>query len=194
MKKFSLFLIFILLFGGIGMTNAQEKPALLATSAYNPPAQMPLRLSPEMQQKVIKNATVAISTAKRAKAYLTPGKVWLWTEPTGEKVIKAALLYEGIVVTVIHFNPLNGSLLPCGLHSAVFEVKNPQIESVKSTLPKIVSKIQVLDGAEFREPENAWAIPLAYDGMIIGHLKVYSDGTHIVPDYPANQEMNAYGK
>jgi len=63
------------------MGNAQEKPPLLNTSVYTPPNQIPPRLSPQMEQDVIKNVLVAVSTAKKARPYLTPGKVWLWTEP-----------------------------------------------------------------------------------------------------------------
>jgi hypothetical protein len=44
------------------------------------------------------------------------------------------------------------------------------------------------------EPEASWVFPVALGNTIVAHLKVYYDGVHIVPDYPANQEMAYYGQ
>jgi len=49
-------------------------------------------------------------------------------------------------------------------------------------------------GAEYRQPEYSWAIPLAYNGKIVAHVRVYHDAIHVVPDYPATQEMQTYGQ
>jgi hypothetical protein len=115
------------------------------------------------------------------------------TAPRGEVEVKAAITYDGTAVAVLRFNPQDGALLPLGVHPRAFGV-NPPLETIKRTLPSIVSSLEVLNGAEYREPENAWVVPLAHEGMIVAHLKIYADGIHVVPDYPANQEMRAYGK
>ncbi len=139
------------------------------------------------------NATLAVATAKKAKEFLTAGKIWTMTGPRGETDIKAAITYEGIAVAVLHFNPTDGSLLPLGFHPLTSGA-TVKLETIKSSLPGIIRSLEVLNGAEYREPESVWVVPLAYKGMIVAHLKVYVDGIHIVPDYPANQEMKAYGR
>ena len=113
--------------------------------------------------------------------------------PRGEIEVKAAILYEGTAVAVLHFNPSDASLLPLGVRFTTTEAA-PQLEKIKSDLPTIISQLELLNGAEYREPENVWVVPLAYEGMIVAHLKIYADGIHIVPDYPANQEMQVYGQ
>jgi len=158
-----------------------------------PPPPRPARPLTGIQQNIINNASLAVATAQKAKAYLSAGKVWSMTAPRGEVEVKAAIVYEGTAVAVLHFNPLDNSLLPVGVRPAAIGLP-PQIESIKRNLPAIVSDLEILNGAEYREPENAWIIPLAYKGMIVAHLKVYADGIHIVPDYPANQEMRGYGR
>ncbi len=133
----------------------------------------------------------AIEVANKVKKYLMPGNVWVVSGPQGEAEVKAAILYNGVAVGVLHFNPEDGSILPLGLHPKVLGVNLP-LEKIKRSLPEIINNIKVLEGAEYREPENAWIIPLAYKEMIVSHLKVYRDGIHIIPDYRANQEMQFY--
>ena len=217
-------LILTLLIGGIIMANAQEKPPLLKApsgpgygqtpppppagnvpppppgSGMAPPPPpvkqippLPDRPLSRIQQNLAENAMIAVATARKVQSYLTPGNVWVMTAPRGELEVKAAIIYDGMAVAVLHFNPQDGALLPLGLHPRVFDVI-PPLETIKRTLPSIVKGLEVLNGAEYREPENAWIVPLAYKGMIVAHLKIYADGIHIVPDYPANQEMRVYGK
>ena len=193
------------LIGGMTMANAQDKPPLLNTPsgpgygqtppppAGNVPPPPPGGPLSGIQLNLPGNAVTAVATARKVKAYLTPGNVWIMTAPRGEVEVKAAIIYDGMAVAVLHFNPQDGALLPLGIHPRAFGV-NPPLETIKRTLPSIVGDLEVLNGAEYREPENAWIIPLAYKGMIVAHLKIYADGIHVVPDYPANQEMRAYGK
>jgi hypothetical protein len=158
-----------------------------------PPPPQPIRPLTGIQQDIINNASLAVATAQKTKAYLSAGKVWSWTGRRGEVEIKAAIVYEGAVVAVLHFNPSDNSLLPVGFHPPAINVP-PQIENIKRKLPAIVRSLEILNGAKYREPENAWVVPLVYKCMIVANLKVYADGIHIVPDYPANQESRAYGR
>ena len=197
------------LIGGMIMANAQDKPPLLGISSSQtlstlgiapqpvPPAQS-MSVSSRIPQESVKNASFAVITAQKAKKYLMPGKVWSMVGPRGEVEIKAAIIYDGIAVAVLHFNSSDGMLLPLGIHPVEIGV-SPQvieqvIKNVKRNLPAIVNSLEILNGAEYREPESVWCVPLAYKDMIVAHLKIYVDGIHIVPDYPANQEMQAYGK
>jgi len=138
-------------------------------------------------------ASMAVATARKVKTYLTPGRVWTMTAPRGEVEVKAGLIYEGRVVGIIHFSPSSGTVLPLGIPSSMFG-RNVSLEEIKRLLPEIVQGLEVLNGAEYRDPENAWIVPLAYKGMIVSHLKIYADGIHIIPDYPAEQEMQAYAR
>ena len=171
--------------------NNSERRALGQTK--KPPAQ-PKPILSRLPQEIVKNASLAVTTAQKAKKYLTAGRVWSMVGPRGEVEVKAAIIYDGTAVAVLHLNPSDGSLLPLGISPVETKVSPQVIENVKRNLPAIVNSLEILNGAEYREPESAWCIPLAYKNMIVAHLKIYVDGTHVVPDYPANQEMQTYGK
>jgi len=150
--------------------------------------------APNIPLAFLQNAPKAVSTAKAARPYFAPGKVWAIRAPGGEVILKAAIVYKGMAVGVLEFNPVDGTLLPTGYHPRIYTKDIPGFNIVKRSLPEIISKIEVLNGAEFIEPEASWVIPLAVNGMIVSRIKVYYDGIHVVPDFPANQEMEAYGK
>ncbi len=180
--------------------NVQPPPTSPGNISQPPPPSAGQNLPPtptaslsEIQQNLPGNIVKAVATARKAKVYLKPGKVWVITGPRGEAEVKAAITYDGVAVAVIRFNPQNGDVLPLGVHPITFGVK-PTLEIIKRTLPSIVGGLEVLNGAEYREPENVWVVPLAYKEMIVAHLKIFADGIHVVPDYPANQEMRVYGK
>jgi len=224
MKMFSLKVLVsvLLILGGIGMAAAQQAPPILQAGqtitpvgpqaqvpgppppGETPPGPVPTpsppgQVPPPPQGQVLTppgapgNAPRAIETAKQADKYFTPGKIWMYRAPGGEIVIKAAVVYQGVAVTALEFNPSDGTILPRGYHPRVFNGAVP-LEQIKQKLPGIISTLRVLNGAEYREPEHSWAIPLVYNGKIVAHVRVYYDAIHIVPDYPATQEMEACGQ
>ena len=69
-----------------------------------------------------------------------------------------------------------------------------QNDRVKREFSSVVGTLRVLNGAEYREREAVWAIPIASRGAIVAHLKVSRDGTRVMPNYPEEQEMRAYGQ
>ena len=138
------------------------------------------------------NAQKAVSFARAMLGTLAVGKVWRHTAPRGELEIKGALNLDGEAVCVLHFSPEDGSLLPKGLH-ALAEGKPEAISIVESKLKKVSEDLTVLDGAEFREPESCWAIPVAHQGRIVAHLKVSADGSKILPDRKAIEESGRAG-
>jgi len=127
------------------------------------------------------NATKAVATSRACISALLPGRVWSHRAPRGEFEIKACLMLDDKPVTVLHFNPEDGSLLPKGLH-ALSAGKEEVVATVEARLKSIPQEINVLDGAEFREPEFCWAVPLAHQGRIVGHIKVSADGANVVAD------------
>ncbi len=135
------------------------------------------------------NAEKAFRTAGDALAALTAGKVWTHTSPHGEPEIKGALLHDGKPAVILHFSTEDGNILPRGLHS--YSQASPELVSqVKESLAEYSSKLTVLEGAEFREPEFCWALPVAYKGRIVAHIKVSAQGDGIVPDKKAQEEMS----
>ncbi len=144
-------------------------------------------------QTLLNNLPTAVTTVQKIGSQLTPGKVWTMQGPAGEIEVKAGILYQGSVVAVLHFNPLDGSVLPLGIHPSAYQNTN-QIQAIKTRLTTVIRELKILPAAEFMEPEASWSFPVALGNTIVVHLKVYYDGIHIVPDYTANQEMTYYGQ
>ncbi len=150
------------------------------TATYN------ANIIPEQAENVL-------STAKRARINLKPGKVWKTRAPGGELQIQGGILYQGVVVSVVSFNPSTGCILPEGYKPIEYQ-QRVSLESLQHKLTDVVNNLQILNGVWYREPEGCWIVPLAYRGEIITNLKIYYDGEHIVPDYRASREMAYYGK
>ncbi|RLB79422.1 MAG: hypothetical protein DRH24_12630 [Deltaproteobacteria bacterium] len=144
-------------------------------------------------QTLLANLPQAVVTTEKLNRLLAPGKIWFMRTPAGESEIKGGLLYQGVVVTVLHFNPLDGSVLPLGINPHEYR-SNVQIQSIKSSLSSVIGKLTVLPAAEFIEPEACWSFPVAMDSKIVARLKVYYDGIHVIQNYAANQEMIFYGQ
>ncbi len=140
---------------------------------------------------VLANLSRALSSAKEVKRYLSAGKIWTFVGPGGVQQIKGAILYRGRVIAVVNFSPSDGRVLPMGFIIPSSQVTPEALKEAQFLLPQVVKNIVVLDGAEYLAPENSWAIPLSYNGMIVGKMKIYYDGVHVVPDYVAEGEMSA---
>ena len=141
----------------------------------------------------LSKAPLAVQTAGRARPYLSVSSSWATRGPRGEVDLKTALVYEGLAVAILHFDPQTGQVLPKGYHSWAFQ-QAVSAQDVAKRAQEILGNLEVLSGAEYREPEACWVVPLAYQGRIVAELRVSYDGTGIVPDIPATQEMQTYGK
>jgi len=144
-------------------------------------------------QTLLADLPKAIATTKKLNKLLAPGKVWIMRAPPGEIEMKGGLMYQGVVVAVLRFNPIDGSLLPQGINPHAYQ-GSVQIQSVKSTLSAVMSNLKIIPAAEFMEPEACWSFPVASGNTIVAHIKIYYDGIHVVQDYAANQEMIFYGQ
>jgi hypothetical protein len=134
------------------------------------------------------NAMRAVATCRACLKNLIAGKAWSDRAPHGEYEIKGVLMLEDKAVSLLHFSPEDGSLLPKGLH-AMSGGKSDVLGVVQARLKKIPQEISVLEGAEFREPESCWAVPIAHQGRIVGHLKVSADSNSILADRKATDEL-----
>jgi hypothetical protein len=134
------------------------------------------------------NANKAIETSRASINRLVSGRVWRHKTPHGDVEIKGSLLLDDSPVIVLHFSTEDATILPKGLR-ALTEGKANIISLVEARLKEIPQQITILDGAEFREPESCWAVPVVHQGRIVGHLKVSSDGDRILPDRKAVDEL-----
>jgi hypothetical protein len=139
------------------------------------------------------NALKAIETCRACIVSLAPGPVWRHTAPRGEFEIKGCLTQNEQPVTVFNFSPVDGSILPKGLR-ALSGGKLDVMPKVVDSLSSMANQLRVLEGAEFREPEFCWAVPIAHQGRMVGHIKVSADGTTIMPDRKAIDELVEYNK
>jgi len=144
-------------------------------------------------QTLLANLRQAVAIAENLNKLITPGKVWIMRAPAGEIEIKGGVLYQGVVVAVLRFNPIDGNILPLGVNPHVYQ-SNIQIQSIKSKLSSVIGNLKFLPAAEFMEPEACWSFPVAMGNSIVAHIKVYYDGIHVVQDFVANQEMTFYGQ
>ena len=113
--------------------------------------------------------------------------------PAGKIELKAALVYGERCVAVLTLYPETGRPLPLGWRP-LRGLPVAQWRAVKGILPSVVRRLKVLDGAEYLERENGWAVPIAYRGEVVARLRVTRDGKQVIPDYPAEQEMRVLGK
>lgn len=144
--------------------------------------------SAERALNTVENAIRAASTARAALATIAPGKVWNHTAPRGEHEIKGALNLDQEPVIMLRFSPADGSLLPKGLHG--LNKSSPETFAlVEQKLKGIARELIVLDGAEFREPEFCWALPIAHQGRIVADIKVSADGNSVLPNRKAAEEL-----
>ena len=172
-------LIFIWGGGEIMVGHAQSSPEILKI------VPVPSKIEFSNIDKVVENAEIV-------KEYLKPGDVWVTKTPAGEVLIKGALIYQDNVVGVVEFNPVDGQILPQGYHPRyVTELKVP-LDEIRQRLNQLISQFKIVKAVEYRERESCWEVPLMYNNMIVSHIRIYYDGVHVLPDYPASEEMRSY--
>ncbi len=142
---------------------------------------------------LLANLPQAVQTTRKLNRLLTAGKVWLTRAPGGELELKAGLLYRGVVVAVLRFNPMDGSVLPLGVNPRIYQ-SSLSIQTVKKELFTAISQLKILPAAEFIEPETCWSFPVILGNIVVARVKIYYDGAHVLQDYAANQEMLFYGQ
>ncbi len=137
------------------------------------------------------SAAKAVASARNVKRFLKPGSVWIYQGPAGDRGVRAALIYQGRCLATLEFDPVTGDLFPEGNHipRPGGLVSQDTLELIKRKLPVVVRELRCLAGAEYREPEAVWAVPLAFRGIIVARIKISRDGRRVIPDVPAEREM-----
>ena len=136
---------------------------------------------------VLENARRAIETARLVLGLTEPGPVIIHRGPRGELHCDIPLMYQGFALDRIHYDPWRNMPLPKGAPHIVGKVGEPEI--LLENLRGIVSELRVLDAAEFRGPERAWAVPVAWKTLLVAYIKIDEKGEEVVPDYPLTDEV-----
>ncbi len=135
----------------------------------------------------ISKAERAIETAGRILKAVIVGPPLVRKGPGGEVHVDVPLLYDGEAVDRVHFDP--EAMVPSPKGRPVRTRVSVDPDRVKAVMESVMGECRVLDAAEFRDPEDAWAVPVAWRNIIIAHIKVAYDGAEFVPDLALTAEV-----
>ncbi len=132
----------------------------------------------------------AINTAKSLLRYLTSGVPIIRRGPGGEVHVDVPVMYMDFAVDRIHYDPKSRAPSPKGRPVRAYgDVSSRDVQEV---IERVLKEAYVIEAAEFREPEDAWVIPVAWNRIIIIHVKVSSSGEELVPDYGLTEEVRRH--
>ncbi len=132
----------------------------------------------------------AIETAKAALQFLTAGVPIIRRGPAGEVHVDVPVMYMDFAVDRIHYDPESKMPSPKGRPVRVYGDAHP--EEVRKTVGDILKEVYAIEAAEFREPEKTWIIPVAWNKLIIMHIRVSHNGEELVPDYRLTEEVRRH--
>ncbi len=133
----------------------------------------------------------AIETVREALKYMEIGIPIIHRGPRGEIHVDVPLMYHGYALDRIHYDPYTNSPSPKGKPVKVRGIRVKE-DYVREVMEKVVKELEIIDAVEFREPENAWIVPLAWNHMIVAHIKVSYDGRELIPDYGLTEEVRRH--
>ena len=133
----------------------------------------------------VENAKKAIELVRDALPLFRAGRPIL--KPDG---VDVPVLYLNFAVDRLHYNPGSRTPLPKGCPRG----ERPEsTEGVAESVDAVLRESRVVEACEFREPENCWVVPVAWESFIILHVRVSADGREIVPDYRLTEEIRRHG-
>lgn len=133
----------------------------------------------------------AIEAVKAALPYVVAGPPLIHRGPAGELHVDVPLMYHGFALDRIHYDPVAKTPSPKGRPVHVYGVEVRR-EEVVEVMQRVMRELRVVEAAEFRDPEDAWAVPLTWRLYIVAHVKVSYEGTELVPDYGLTEEVRRY--
>ncbi len=131
-------------------------------------------------------AIIAIETVRKILSLMEAGPFLTHRGPRGEIHYDIPLMYQGFALDRLHYDPWEKRLLPKGMPHVQAKEETP--ETSYDEVAKLVRELRVLDAVEFREPEQAWLVPIAWRSFIVAHIKVDVEGKEVVPDYHLTEE------
>ncbi|MCE4610060.1 MAG: hypothetical protein F7C36_06780 [Desulfurococcales archaeon] len=94
--------------------------------------------------------------------------------------IDVIVVYSGLAVDVVHYDPYTKTPSPKGRPVEYLGEIDPR--EALSHINMALREAYILRGAEYRKPEDAWIVPVAWNNMIILHLKISGDGGRLIAD------------
>ena len=136
-------------------------------------------------------AAIAVSAAKAAAERLRAAPPIIRRTPRGYAV-DVPLLYNGVAVDRMHLDPQSLEPLPKGMPEPPSPAPSPpEPLAAQSAAEKAARELRALDAAEYRGPEAAWAVPLAWRSLVVAHIRIRVAGGQgeVVPDEPLTLEV-----
>ncbi|MCD6492964.1 MAG: hypothetical protein J7K36_04070 [Archaeoglobaceae archaeon] len=132
----------------------------------------------------------AISTAKSALQFFTVGVPIIRRGPKGEVHVDVPVMYTDFAIDKIHYDPRSKIPSPKGRPVRVYSDVNSQ--EIREIVEGILKESYIIEAAEFREPDDAWVIPVAWNKLIIMYVRVSHDGEELIPDYGLTKEVRRH--
>ncbi len=137
------------------------------------------------------NALKAIETVKAALDYIVVGPPIIHRGPAGDVHVDVPLMYHDFALDRVHFDPVMRCPSPKGRPARAWGVE-VDVSLVRRVMEEVLGEVRVIDAVEFREPEDAWIVPLAWKHIIIAHIRVSSNGEELIPDYGLTEEVRRH--
>jgi hypothetical protein len=134
-------------------------------------------------------ASKAINTARTLLDYIIPGPPLIHKHPDGLS-IEIPVMYNGTALDRLHYDLSLNGFSPKGRLSRAM-VESFDAEKIRNRVKELFRELRVIDAAEFREPEDCWVIPLAWDSFIVAHIRVSRDGVEVIPDRGLTAEVSS---
>jgi hypothetical protein len=133
---------------------------------------------------LLSSASRAVEAARAALPLLQAGPL-LWRRGPHGVAVDVVVLYRGAAVDRMHFDPCEAVPLPRGLPEPPGGCREPRsVEELRESAERALRELHVLGAAEYRGPERAWAVPVAWRSLLVMHLRVRvgDGGAEVVPD------------
>ncbi len=150
-----------------------------------PPVRVSTRVSPSID---VSQAERAIETVRRALPYMFFGPPIVRRGPAGDVHVDVPLMYHDYALDRVHYDPVARCPSPKGRPAKAFGVE-VDLDEVRMVMDSVLKELRVVDAVEFREPEDAWIVPLAWKLYIVAHIKVSRDGSELIPDVGLTAEV-----
>ena len=92
----------------------------------------------------------------------------------------------------IHYDPQSKAPSPKGRPVKAYANADVESQEIREIIESVLKEAYIIEAAEFREPEEAWIIPVAWNKLIIMHVKVSENGEELIPDYALTNEVRRY--
>ena len=146
----------------------------------------PIRRTSERKSRVLKpeDAEKAVELVRQALPFFRAGEPIVHPDH-----VDVPVLYLDFAIDRVHYDPRTGNPSPKGAPPHT----EPRADDARERIDDVLKEAHVLEGAEFREPEDCWVVPVAWKSFIILHVRVSADGSELIPDYHLTEEVRRHG-